>query len=94
MTIIVVVVMVLHLLSSLLIAALLPLAILIAFILMKVFAVQANIVALSGIAIAIGTMVDLGVILSENIIKHIEESPPEQKLITTIYNVVLNITYC
>ena len=31
-------------------------------------------------------MVDLGVILSENIIKHIDEAPPEQKLITTVYN--------
>ncbi|MEX0987767.1 MAG: efflux RND transporter permease subunit, partial [Bacteroidales bacterium] len=36
--------------------------------------------------IAIGTMVDLGVILSENIIKHLDEAPPGQKLINTIYN--------
>ena len=39
------------------------------------FGVDANIVALSGIAIAIVTMVN-GVILSENIIKHIDEAPP------------------
>ena len=39
-----------------------------------------------GIAIAIGTMVDLGIILSENIIKHIEEAPSGQKLITTVYD--------
>lgn len=31
-------------------------------------------------------MVDLGVILSENIIKHTKEAPPGQKLITTVYN--------
>ena len=37
------------------------------------------VVALSGIAIAIGTMVDLGVILSENIIKHLDEAPPGSK---------------
>ena len=53
---------------------------------MRYFGVDANIVALSGIAIAIGTMVDLGIILSENIIKHIDEAPPGQKLIETIYN--------
>jgi Cu/Ag efflux pump CusA len=76
-TIIVVVVMVLHLLSSLLISALLPLAILIAFILMKIFAVQANIVALSGIAIAIGTMVDMGIVLSENILVHLDTAPAD-----------------
>ena len=52
---------------------------------MRYFGVDANIVALSGIAIAIGTMVDLGIILSENIIKHIDEAPEEQKLIDTIY---------
>ena len=39
------------------------------FIAMKIFNVDANIVALSGIAIAIGTMVDVGVILSENIVR-------------------------
>ena len=45
--------MVLHLRSSLLISALLPLSVLMCFIAMKVFGVDANIVALSGIAIAI-----------------------------------------
>uniref|UniRef100_UPI0030D77F61 efflux RND transporter permease subunit n=1 Tax=uncultured Sunxiuqinia sp. TaxID=1573825 RepID=UPI0030D77F61 len=60
--------------------------VLMVFIAMRYFGVDANIVALSGIAIAIGTMVDLGVILSENIIKHVDEAPPRQKLITTIYN--------
>ena len=43
------------------------------FITMKLFHVDANIVALSGIAIAIGTMVDVGVILAENIIRHMED---------------------
>ncbi|WP_159518529.1 efflux RND transporter permease subunit [Sunxiuqinia indica] len=84
--ILVVIVMVYNLRASFLISSLLPIAVLMVFIAMRYFNVDANIVALSGIAIAIGTMVDLGVILSENIIKHIEESPPEQKLITTIYN--------
>ncbi|MDX8339822.1 efflux RND transporter permease subunit [Draconibacterium sp. IB214405] len=84
--ILVVIIMVYNLRASLLISSLLPIAVLMVFIAMRYFGVDANIVALSGIAIAIGTMVDLGVILSENIIKHTKEAPPEQKLITTIYN--------
>ena len=77
-TIIVILVMVLHLRSSILISALLPLAVLMCFIAMKTFGVDANIVALSGIAIAIGTMVDMGIILCENILKHLEEADPAE----------------
>ncbi|MCE4565923.1 efflux RND transporter permease subunit [Maribellus sp. CM-23] len=84
--ILVVIIMVYNLRASLLISSLLPIAVLMVFIAMRYFNVDANIVALSGIAIAIGTMVDLGVILSENIIKHTKEAPPGQKLITTVYN--------
>jgi copper/silver efflux system protein len=84
--ILVVIVMVYNLRASFLISSLLPISVLMVFIAMRHFGVDANIVALSGIAIAIGTMVDLGVILSENNIKHVDEAPPGQKLITTIYN--------
>ncbi|HYQ57137.1 MAG TPA: efflux RND transporter permease subunit, partial [Draconibacterium sp.] len=84
--ILVVIVMVLNLRASFLISSLLPIAVLMVFIAMRYFGVDANIVALSGIAIAIGTMVDLGIILSENIIKHIDEAPPGQKLISTVYD--------
>lgn len=84
-TIIVIIVMVFNLRSSLLISALLPFAVLICFILMKYFQVDANIVALSGIAIAIGTMVDLGIILSENFLQHLKQAPAGQSLINTVY---------
>lgn len=73
-TFLVIVVMVFNLRASILISGLLPVAVLMVFIAMKLFGVDANIVALSGIAIAIGTMVDVGVILSENIIRHLDES--------------------
>ncbi len=73
-TIIVVLVMVMHLRSSLLISGLLPLAVLMCFSAMRVFGVDANIVALSGIAIAIGTMVDMGIVICENILKHLDEA--------------------
>ncbi len=83
-SILVVIVMVYNLRASILVASLLPIAILMVFIAMRYLGIDANIVALSGIAIAIGTMIDLGIILSENIIKHLEESP-EQDLLTSIY---------
>ena len=73
-TIIVILVAVFHLGGSLLIAGLLPLSVLMCFIGMKVFGVDANIVALSGIAIAIGTMVDMGIIVVENILRHLSET--------------------
>jgi len=84
-TILVIIVMIYNLRASVMISVLLPIAVLMIFIAMRYFGVTANIVALSGIAIAIGTMVDLGIILSENVIKNIEEAPPGQKMITTVY---------
>ncbi|MFW5829001.1 MAG: efflux RND transporter permease subunit, partial [Planctomycetota bacterium] len=77
-TIIVVLVMVMHLRSSILISSLLPLAVLMSFIAMRIVGVDSNIMSLSGIAIAIGTMVDMGVILSENMLKHLDEADPEE----------------
>jgi len=72
-TILVIIVMVFNLRASILISGLLPVAVLMVFVAMKLFNVDANIVALSGIAIAIGTMVDVGVILAENMIRHMED---------------------
>ncbi len=76
-TIIVVILMVLHLRAALLISALLPLSVLSAFILMRNFGVDANVVALAGIAIAIGTIVDMGIIVTENVLRHLKESAPD-----------------
>lgn len=72
-SVLVVLVMLRNLKISVIISALLPVAVLMVFIAMKLFKVEANIVALSGIAIAIGTMVDLGIILSENIVQKLEQ---------------------
>ncbi len=83
-TIIVVIVMVNHLLSSAIISAVLPLAVLLTFIVMKLVGIDANIMALSGIAIAIGVMVDMGIIMCENILRHVEEDPPGTSLLTTV----------
>jgi len=75
-TIIVVLVMMRHIRASFLISAILPAAVLLSFIGMKFMNVDANIVALSGIAIAIGTVVDMAVILCENILRRFQEAPP------------------
>jgi len=71
-SILVVIVLVLNLRASLLISSLLPIGTLMTFVIMRRFGVDANIVALSGIAIAIGVMVDVGVVFTENIIRHTE----------------------
>ncbi|MDE3740513.1 efflux RND transporter permease subunit [Maribacter polysaccharolyticus] len=91
-TILVIVLMVFNLRASLLISGVLPVAVLMVFIAMKFFGVDANIVALSGIAIAIGTMVDVGVILSENIIRHLDEDKGSQSINTVVYNATAEVS--
>lgn len=71
-TIIVILYMLKHLGSSIIISATLPLGVLVSFIFMKMFGVDANIVSLSGIAIAIGTMVYAGIVICENILNKFE----------------------
>jgi Cu(I)/Ag(I) efflux system membrane protein CusA/SilA len=90
-TIIVVILMLLHLKSSLLISASLPVAVLMCFIAMRYFGVDANIVALSGIAIAVGTMVDMGIVLTESMVSQMKIAPPEQALKTTIYLATVDV---
>ena len=91
-TILVIIIMVFNLRASVLISGLLPVAVLMVFIAMKLFGVDANIVALSGIAIAIGTMVDVGVILSENIIRHLDEDDGTQSINKVVYNATAEVS--
>jgi len=84
-TTIVVILMASQLGLSLLISAVMPLAVLMAFIAMKLFGVDANVVSLAGIAIAIGTIVDMGIILCQNIVQHLEEAPPGENRLEVIY---------
>jgi Cu(I)/Ag(I) efflux system membrane protein CusA/SilA len=88
-SIIVVIILVLNLRASFLISSLLPVGVLMTFIVMSRFGVDANIVALSGIAIAIGVMVDVGVIFTENIVRHLDmpgnKGTKGKKLLSVIY---------
>ncbi len=72
----------LHARSALVAIFTLPTAILMAFIVMKIQGINANIMSLSGIAIAIGAMVDAAIIMIENAHKHIEHEalkPPGER---------------
>ena len=94
-SIIVIIILVMNLRASLIVAGLLPLGVLITFILMRFFGIDANIVALSGIAIAIGVMVDIGIVDVENILRHLEM--PEnrgirgKKLMQVIYSATTEV---
>lgn len=95
-SVIVIIVLVLNLRASFLISILLPIGVLITFILMRRFGVDANIVALSGIAISIGVMIDVGVVFTENIIRHMEMpgniGARGRKLLETIYTAVSEVS--
>ncbi len=64
-----------HLRSSAVIILSLPVGILVAFIVMNMQGINANIMSLGGIAIAIGAMVDAAIVMVENMHKHIEKEP-------------------
>ncbi len=70
-TVFVIVVFLLHVRGSLAVAISLPLGMLFTFLVMRLVGVSANIMSLAGIAIAIGVMVDFGIIMTENITQHL-----------------------
>ncbi|QDV52302.1 efflux RND transporter permease subunit [Gimesia fumaroli] len=72
-TAVVILLFLLHLRASIVVAVTLPVAVLMAFIAMNVFGIDANIMSLAGIAIAIGTMVDMGIVVSESIYDSLAE---------------------
>lgn len=63
-----------HFRSILIVTLPLPVSILISFLLMKEFGITSNIMSLTGIAIAIGVLVDAAIVVTENVIRHCEEA--------------------
>lgn len=61
-----------HFRSILIVTLPLPISILISFLLMKVIGISSNIMSLTGIAIAIGVLVDAAIVVTENVIRHCE----------------------
>ena len=90
-TAIVVILLLFNLKSSLLVAGTLPVAVLMCFIAMRYFGVDANIVALSGIAIAIGTMVDMGIVLTESMVYRLNNAPPGESRLESIYEATVEV---
>jgi copper/silver efflux system protein len=82
-TVVAVVLFLLHFRSSLVIAVTLPLAVLFAFICMQALRLPSNIMSLAGIAIAIGTMVDMGIIMLENIYQYLTDHRDDYTRIET-----------
>ena len=67
-----------HFRSILIVTIPLPVSILVSFILMNHFGISSNIMSLSGIAIAIGVLVDAGIVMTENVIRHCEKAEEEK----------------
>ncbi|MEW6157623.1 MAG: CusA/CzcA family heavy metal efflux RND transporter [Verrucomicrobiota bacterium] len=63
-----------HFRSILIVTFPLPVSILVSFILMKEFGITSNIMSLSGIAIAIGVLVDAAIVMTENVLRHCEKA--------------------
>lgn len=78
-SIIVIMLFLLHFKSSVLVSLTLPLGVGISFILMKLLEVDSNVMSLSGLVIAIGSMIDMGIIMTENIYANLAQNPNTSK---------------
>ncbi|MEI6179022.1 MAG: efflux RND transporter permease subunit, partial [Verrucomicrobiota bacterium] len=68
-----------HFRSILIVTLPLPVSILISFLLMQQFGITSNIMSLTGIAIAIGVLVDAAIVVTENVIRHCEKAENEMR---------------
>ena len=84
-TVLVILLLILHLRTALVISSMLPLSVLLCFILMKLVGIDSNLVSLAGIAIAIGAIVDMGIIVVENVLKHLAEAPPDEPRLEVVH---------
>jgi copper/silver efflux system protein len=66
-----------HFRSILIVTLPLPISIIISFLLMKEFGISSNIMSLTGIAIAIGVLVDAAIVVAENVLRHAEQKETE-----------------
>jgi len=90
-TVIVILTMLMRLRAALIVSLTIPISVLGAFGLMKYFAVDANLVALAGIAIAIGTIADIGIVLTENILQHLQKLKPDESRLDAIRNASVEV---
>ena len=89
-TVFVILLFLLHFKSSILVSLTLPFGVGISFIFMHFLKIDSNIMSLSGLVIAIGSMVDMGIIMTENIYTHLADNPKAKGLERT--HIVINAT--
>jgi len=68
-----------HIRSGLIVVIVTPIAVLAAFIVMRLQGINANIMSLGGIAIAIGTLVDAAIVMTENVHRKLEHGVPDER---------------
>ena len=68
-----------HFRSILIVTFPLPVSILVSFVLLNALGITSNIMSLSGIAIAIGVLVDAAIVMTENVIRHCEQAEAEKQ---------------
>ena len=90
-TVLVICILVFSLRTSLLISAMIPISVLFTFIIMKHTKIEANIMALSGIAIAMGAIVDIGIVLCENITAHLTKISTHLSKKKAVYRAVREV---
>jgi len=90
-TIVVISLFLLHFSSTLIVSLILPVGVLLAFIGMYYFKIDSNIMSLGGIAIAIGAMVDYGIIVTENIFRHLSERKEGDDIVKTTFTATKEI---
>jgi Cu(I)/Ag(I) efflux system membrane protein CusA/SilA len=82
----------LHFRSILIVTIPLPLAVLISFLFMKYMGISSNLMSLSGIAIAIGVLVDAGIVVTENAFRFLEKNKVDPKDRRRVWQTVLDST--
>ena len=81
-----------HFRSILIVTIPLPLAVLLSFLFMKVMGISSNLMSLSGIAIAIGVLVDAGIVVTENAFRFLEKRRVDPKDRPKVWQTVLDST--
>src|SRR6187431_1302354 len=86
------VIFLMHFRSILIVTIPLPLAVLLSFLFMKYMGISSNLMSLSGIAIAIGVLVDAGIVVTENAFRHVELRGIDTKDRKAVFDIVLEST--
>jgi Cu(I)/Ag(I) efflux system membrane protein CusA/SilA len=81
-----------HFRSILIVTLPLPLAVLISFLLMRYFGISSNLMSLAGIAVAIGELVDAGIVVTENAFRYLEKRKVDPKDRALVWQTVLDST--